>query len=594
MMKIGISLQTWKMLRSAFSPYRIHLGDMKAAMRVSIGFAFVSILLVIGMALGLGRMAQIKGNLDDISINNLQSKLASEMYLAVAERALAMRNLILLEDAREIQLEIKRIKDQTAKYAAAEEKLKLMFASSPNTTFKEKALLEQIRETSIAAAPYIDTATALALAKRREDAYQLLRFEFRPTQKKWWSLLRELIEFEEERNKTAAIEADHAYSYARTLMLAFGGIALLLTAAAAYMITQAEKRLQSSEQAFRTLVENSPDAIVRYDRDFRRVLTNPAYCRETNISLEVVQNKRLDEVWCKSNVSAEEYKATLRQVMESGVSRNVHLERETPDGKLVNYAILVVAEHNPAGQIVGALAIGRNINDLKEAERQLKQSHAQLHALSVHREVVQEEERKNIARELHDELGQILTALHMSISVLRLKFGKDNAALMEHIQSLTKMADMMMQALKRMVSSLRPPALDMGIASALEWLVDEFSKHSGIACKLQVDEKEITFDETRAIAIFRIVQESLTNVARHAQASIVEITLNRHKTQYSLEVRDNGKGFDPDIRKPKSFGLAGMRERVLALGGVLAVSSTAGHGTVLGVHFPIDDTSLYP
>src|SRR5687768_11177419 len=101
MMKIGISLQIWKMLRSAFPSHRIHLGDMKAAMRVSIGFAFVSIRLVIGMALGLGRMAQIKGNLDGISVNNLQSKLASEMYLAVAERALAMRNLILLEDESE-------------------------------------------------------------------------------------------------------------------------------------------------------------------------------------------------------------------------------------------------------------------------------------------------------------------------------------------------------------------------------------------------------------------------------------------------------------------------------------------------------------
>ena len=576
MMDIGISLQTW---------------NMKAAMRISIGFTFVSILLVIGMALGLGRMAQIKGNLDGINVNNIQSKLASEMYLTVTERALAMRNLIMLTDEKEIQIELKRIKDQTKKYTAAEAKLKAVFDSLPSTAAKEKAVLEQIREISIKAAPYIDTATTLALAQRREDAYQLLRFEFRPTQKKWWSLLHELIEIEEERNRIATIEADQAYSHARMLMLSFGGIALLLIAAAAYLIMRAEKRLQSSEQAFRTLAENSPDMIVRFDRDCRQVLINPAYYRETGIDSGSAQNKSLDEVWHKANISAEEYKATLRQVMKTGISSNVLLEWEKPNGQLVSHAIRVVPEYDLAGQIIGALAIGRNVTDLKEAERQLKQSHAQLHELSVHREVVQEEERKNIARELHDELGQILTALHMSISVLRLKFGKDNAALMEHIQWLAKMADTMMQAVKRMVSNLRPPALDMGITSALEWLVDEFSQHSRIDCRLKVEEKEIALNETRAIAIFRIVQESLTNVARHAQASMVEITLRRQETHYFLEVRDNGQGFDPDIRKPKSFGLAGMRERVLRLGGALAVTSKPGHGTVLNVHFPIDEIS---
>jgi len=567
---------------------------MKAAMRTSIGFAFVSLLLIIGLALGLGRMARIKGNLDDINVNNVQGKLASEMYLTVTERALAMRNLIMLTDENEIQIELKRIKDQTEKYVVAEKKLRAMFESSPDTTVEEKNLLDQIREISMTAAPFIDTATALALAQKREDAYQLLRFEFRPTQKKWWSLLRELMDTEEKLNKIATIEADQAYDYARTLMLAFGGIALLLIAAAAWLITRSEKRLQSSEQAFRTLAENSPDMIVRFDRACRQVLINPAYYHETGIAPGAAQNKSPDEVWRKANLSAEEYKATLRQVMETGASSDVLLEWEKPDGQSVSHAIRVVPEYDLAGQIIGALAIGRNITDLKKAERQLKQSHAQLHELSVHREVVQEEERKNIARELHDELGQILTALHMSISVLRLKFGKDNAALMEHIQWLAKMADTMMQAVKRMVSSLRPPALDMGITSALEWLVDQFSQHSSIGCTLKVDEKEIALNETRAIAVFRIVQESLTNIARHAQASMVEITLNRQETHYFLEVRDNGKGFDPAIRKPKSFGLAGMRERVHRLGGALAVSSKPGHGTVLNVHFPIDDISTCP
>lgn len=574
---------------------------MKAATRVSIGFSFVSILLLVGTALGIGRMAQIKENLDDINANNARSTLTLFMYLTVAERALAMRNLILLtKDAEipagikqaEIQMELQRIKDQAKKYAEVEEKLSKMFAALPDTTSDEKSRLEQIREVSAAADPFIKEATELALAQKSDAAYKLLRFEFRATQKKWWSLLRELIKFEENRNSAATIEANQAYDHGRTLMLTFGGMAFLFSIVAAYLITRTEKRLHASEQAFRTLVENSPDMIVRFDKNYRRVLINPAYYRETGIAPGSAQNKTPDELWWKTNTSSDEYKAKLRQVMETGIPTDVLVQWEKPAGQLISHFIRMVPERNPTGGIIGALAIGRNITDLSEAERRLKQSHAQLHELSVHREAVQEEERKNIARELHDELGQILTALHMNVSVLRLKFGKDNPPLVEHAKTLTKMVDTMMQFLRRVVSSLRPPALDMGIASALEWLAEEFTLHSGIDCQLTVEEAEITLDETRAVAIFRIVQESLTNVARHAQASQVEIILRKQNAAYFLKVRDNGKGFDPDIPRPKSFGLAGVRERVFTLGGEVAVFSTAGQGTSLEVHLPINEISV--
>lgn len=275
--------------------------------------------------------------------------------------------------------------------------------------------------------------------------------------------------------------------------------------------------------------------------------------------------------------------------MQSGLPGSIVLEWEKPDGRLVSHALRIVPEYDATGHVAGALAIGRNITDLKEAERRLRHSHEQLHDLSVHREIVQEEERKNIARELHDELGQILTALHMQISVLRLKFGKGDPALTEHAHSLTKMVDTTMQVVRRVVSSLRPPALDMGIAAALEWLADEFRRHSGIDCRISVEEKEAVLDEARAVALFRIVQESLTNVARHAQATLVEIRLQRREARYLLEVCDNGKGFDPGEFRPKSFGLTGMRERVHAIGGTLAINSRPGQGTALCVDFPFED-----
>lgn len=592
---IGISLQElFGKYFYAHPARRINTTNMKPAVRVGIGFGLVSLLLLVGTGLGIGRMAQIKGNLDDMNVNNVQSKLAAEMYLTITERALAMRNLILLTDEDEIHMEIDRIKVQTEKYSAAERKLRSILETLPTTTEEERTKLAQIREVAAASAPYIEAATTLALSGRGKDAYWLLRFKFRPTQTKWWNLLRELIEIEDEHNRMAAAAADSAYGKGRALMLGFGGIALLLSAIAACLMKRAEKKLQSSEQSFRTLAENSPDIIVRFDRECRRVLVNPAYQRETGIPAEAVRNKSPVQLWHKLNVSGPDFEASLKRVMESGVSDSVLLEWKQPDGTLVCHALRIVPEYGLNGEVTGALAIGRNISELKEVERQLRHSHEQLHGLSIHREVVLEEERKSIARELHDELGQILTALHMQISVLRLKFGKNHPALTEHAQTLTRMVDTTMQVVRRVVSSLRPPALDLGIASALEWLADEFRQHSGIECRLHVEEKEIIFDETRAIALFRIVQESLTNVARHAMASAVDIILHRRQTDYFLEVRDNGRGFDPETARPKSFGLAGMRERVHALGGTLTVSSTAGQGTALRVHFPIENTSDRP
>jgi signal transduction histidine kinase len=126
----------------------------------------------------------------------------------------------------------------------------------------------------------------------------------------------------------------------------------------------------------------------------------------------------------------------------------------------------------------------------------------------------------------------------------------------------------------------------MGIVPALEWLVDQFIERTGVACTLRVD-GDMTLEERRATEVFRIVQESLTNISRHAHATEVEVTLDSSGSHYRLQVRDNGAGFDPAVRKPQSFGLVGMRERALALGGKARVASAPGKGTTIEVDFPI-------
>ena len=226
------------------------------------------------------------------------------------------------------------------------------------------------------------------------------------------------------------------------------------------------------------------------------------------------------------------------------------------------------------------LAIIQDITERKQADMELDQSRKLLRELVAQSEALREEERKRVAREVHDELGQILTALRMEVSLLRIEFGEQDAALLGKIKGVTELLDQSIQCTRDVVNNLRPVAMDMGIVSAVKWLRDEFIKHTGTLCVLYAPEEEIHLDETLAVAAFRIVQESLTNVARYAEASKVEIFLEQDADNFSVTVNDNGKGFDYlAISNRKSFGLLGMRERALALGGAVNIYSAPQDGT---------------
>ncbi|HWX01852.1 sensor histidine kinase [Collimonas sp.] len=207
-------------------------------------------------------------------------------------------------------------------------------------------------------------------------------------------------------------------------------------------------------------------------------------------------------------------------------------------------------------------------------------------------EMSREEERKHLTREIHDELGQYLSALRMGVSVVGMEFGGKNPSLQGKMERMIALVDSTIKVVRNVVSSLRPSALDMGIVSALEWLAEEFTGNTGIPCSLDVCEDNIVLDDKRATTIFRIAQESLTNISRHANASRVDISLTKKEKHYVLEVRDNGKGFDTGLRKKKSFGLIGIRERTSMLGGEAFIYSVPGVGTTIRVSIPIADGSL--
>ncbi len=220
-------------------------------------------------------------------------------------------------------------------------------------------------------------------------------------------------------------------------------------------------------------------------------------------------------------------------------------------------------------------------------EQELRVRDAAIREFAAHVERMREEDRKYIAREIHDELGQLLAALHLEISLL--KGVEDNRKRAEIIRSnMSELVDKADQSVRNVAEHLRPASLGLGIVSAIKKLIHEFRKHSGVSCVLHLMEDPIDLDEDQTVAIFRIVQESLTNVTRHAEATRVEITLSQNVDDLIVEVRDNGKGFDSaDAAKKKSFGLLGMRERAAVLGGGIDITSLPQQGTVVKVRIPV-------
>lgn len=208
---------------------------------------------------------------------------------------------------------------------------------------------------------------------------------------------------------------------------------------------------------------------------------------------------------------------------------------------------------------------------------------------------VREEEKRRVARELHDELAQSLTALKMDAMWLRNHFSGLPAVADARLTDMLQMLDHTIAATRRIAADLRPLLLDdLGLVPAIEWLAHSFGQRTGVACTLAADET-LELQEPYATAIFRIVQESLANVAKHAEASAVTVALERLPGAILLAVSDNGRGFSVSApRKPQSLGLLGLRERALLLKGSLSIASTPGQGTRLEVSIPLPNTQVLP
>jgi signal transduction histidine kinase len=300
----------------------------------------------------------------------------------------------------------------------------------------------------------------------------------------------------------------------------------------------------------------------------------------------VTKPVRVDELVARMNVHL-----TMREMQKALVEQNHQLQQEVRVRQQAQHdlsrirAELELRVEQRTSELAAA-------NDELRAEIEVRQrAEAELRQLGAHMEAIREEERKRIALEIHDELGQLLTALKMDVSLLKMRLS-DAPDLLKKVADMRELVELTIFMVRNVANHLRPAALNFGLLSALEWLAEDFMKRTGISCELLAIGCEPVVCDSRATAVFRVVQESLTNVARHAGAAHVHVTVVSGDDALQIHVSDDGCGFDPAAAgKRDSYGLLGISERARLIGATLHIDSAPGCGTVISIGIPAKDGS---
>jgi PAS domain S-box-containing protein len=257
-----------------------------------------------------------------------------------------------------------------------------------------------------------------------------------------------------------------------------------------------------------------------------------------------------------------------------------------PEGTVKHCHTIGHPAHNESGDMVAFTGTVMDVTEIKQAEEKLQHSFEQLRALAARLQSAREEERTRVAREIHDELGQALTAIKLDVASLVHDLLPDQTR-EKKAASILELVDRTIQFVRRLSTELRPGMLDdLGLVAALEWAAEEFEARTGTKCRLDQRQTDIVMDREQSTTIFRIFQETLTNVARHANAAQVDVRLRKHNGYIVLEVRDDGRGIAQERLTAGGLGILGMRERAILLGGELTIEGVPGKGTQVRVRIP--------
>lgn len=358
-------------------------------------------------------------------------------------------------------------------------------------------------------------------------------------------------------------------------------IAVLLLLALPIIYRKLKLRRTQKNNRSQGIIQSASDAIITADEKQTILEANPAAAAMFGTTVQAMQGTALDKFVPRDlRTMGEQF--TAGEFSDTGLNLRM-MGRRTTDYAVTG--LKVSGEQFPLEGSISSriednkpiyIIILRDITERKQVQQQLEQSFSQLRQLSTTLQNIREEERKHIARELHDDLGQLLATLRLDLTLLQ-----QSSASAEMQRILRGMDDLILTAitsLRRIASNLRPRALDEGgLYFALQSLRQEFIQRNAINFDLLADEADLTLDDDYSTAIYRIVQESLTNIARHAQARNVTVALNRINSHLTISIQDDGRGIEgSDMEKSSSFGLLGMRERVLALHGDISISGNGG------------------
>lgn len=359
---------------------------------------------------------------------------------------------------------------------------------------------------------------------------------------------------------------------------------------------QVERKLRRIEQWFTAAVKSIGDAVVTTDEASIVTFLNPVAEALTGWRLQEAIGRPLQQVFKIRTEAPGGESAVLeaRAPMPAPVQCTQEAMLIAADAAEIAIEFSSAPVRNDEDAIIGRAVVFRDITARRQAEDELRMSREQLRALAAHLQSIREEERKRIAREVHDELGQMLTALKMDLAWMEKRLnGVVDAAVRQPLEgrarSMCELLAEMVKTVRRISSELRPGVLDdLGLVSAMEWQAREWEGRTGIKCGVISTLNETAVSPEQGTALFRIFQESLTNVARHAQATSVTARLGLDQDWLVLEMQDDGRGITPEEqRRARSFGLLGMKERAALLGGELVVEGTPGVGTRVRVRVPL-------
>jgi PAS domain S-box-containing protein len=346
------------------------------------------------------------------------------------------------------------------------------------------------------------------------------------------------------------------------------------------------KRAEARLQKYEKVVESLQEMIVVVDREYRYLIANQAYLDYRGMQPEEVVGHLVPEL-----MGQETFERVIKSKMD-----------ECLQGRVVKYEVAltyakrgrrdIFASYFPIEGPAGVDQIAMVLEDIterKRAERELQRSFEELQALNAQLHSVREEERTRLARELHDQLGQALTAIRIDLAAMKSVPARDQQ--LQRIDAILGLVDETIHSVRRISTELRPGILDdLGLVAAVEWAAEEFQARTGIECQVSLPETNPAIDVERATALFRIFQETLTNIARHAGATQARISLSQENGYLSLEVRDNGCGIGRDQPSASgSLGILGMQERALLLGGEFQIADDPGSGTIVQVRIPVAD-----